>query len=69
MALRNVGRFLRLVKTSSAHAITLLVQLGFLSQRAVVTFRERAVSFLAILWRWFADQDLRDSRTVGQNLF
>ena len=27
MALRNVGRFLRLVKASSPHAITLLVQL------------------------------------------
>ena len=29
VALRNVGRFLRLVKASSPHAITLLVQLMY----------------------------------------
>ena len=70
VALRNVGRFLRLVKASSPHAITLLVQLvSRFPQRVAVTFRERSVSFLSILWRWFADQYLRDSPTAGQNLF
>ena len=69
VALRNVGRFLRLVKASSPHAISLLVQLvSRFPISAAVTFLEITVSFLAILWRWFADQDLRDSRTVGQNL-
>ena len=70
VALRNVGRFLRLVKASSPHAITLLVQLvSSFPQGAAVTFRERSVSFLSILWWWFTDKDLRDSRTVRQYLF
>ena len=71
MALRNVGRFLRLVKASSPLAITLLVQLVSrfpLSARYSYISRKTRV-IRAILSRWFTDQDLRDSRTVGHYLF